>query len=103
MALTRFGFIVSGRGLDPKRDRMVMASASFSMIVVGVPHPRDGVAVARALLEEGVQLLELCGGFGPTWTAQILDAVEHRIPVGAVAYGPESIDAMHALFAEPAS
>jgi hypothetical protein len=61
---------------------------------------QEGVAVAKQLVEEGVQLLELCGGFGPRWTAAMLDATGRRVPAGAVAYGPESIDAMHALFAK---
>ncbi len=40
----------------------------------------------------------LCGGFGPVWTARIIEAIEMKIPVGSVGYGPESIDAMYALF-----
>ena len=46
-----------------------------------------------------MQLIELCGGFGPVWTARVLAAIDHRVPVGSVAYGPESITALHALFA----
>jgi hypothetical protein len=52
----------------------------------------------RHWLEDGVQLLELCGGFGPVWTGKIIEAVDGKIPVGSVGYGPESIDLMHALF-----
>jgi hypothetical protein len=54
--------------------------------------------VARTLVSEGVQLIELCGGFGPLWTAKVIEAIGPAVPVGAVGYGPESIDAMHALF-----
>ncbi len=98
MALTKFGFIVTGAGLSPVEHRMTMRSGVFEMIAVGVSNASQGPAVARRLLDEGVQLLELCGGFGPVWTARVLEAIENRIPVGSVAYGPESIDAMHALF-----
>lgn len=99
MALTKFGFIVTGKGLDATRNRMQMRSEHFEMIAIGVTKPEEGIAAARALVAEGVQLLELCGGFGPIWTAKILEAIGGRIPVGSVAYGPESIDQMHALFA----
>jgi hypothetical protein len=102
MALTKFGFIVSGNGLDPAKHRMTMASQSFTMIAVGVPHPEHGIQIARDMVADGVQLLELCGGFGPLWTAKIIDAISGKIPVGSVAYGPESIDAMHQLFKDPA-
>ena len=101
MALRKFGFIVTGKGLDPQRNRMQMRSELFEMIAVGVATAEAGVPVACALVEEGVQLLELCGGFGPVWTAKIIEAIGGRVPVGSVAYGPESVDQLYALFAAP--
>lgn len=98
MALTKFGFIVTGQGLDPDVHRSVMQSDAFTMIAVGVSRAEQGVAVAKALVGEGVQLLELCGGFGPVWTGKIIEAIGGAIPVGSVGYGPESIDQMFALF-----
>ena len=98
MALTKFGFIVTGRSLDPAHHRLIMRSNAFEMIAVGVEKASQGPAVAKELVAEGVQLLELCGGFGPIWTAKVVEAIDGQIPVGSVAYGPESIDAMHALF-----
>lgn len=99
MALSKFGFIVTGAQLDPARHRNVMQSPVFEMVSVGVSSPSQALAVAQAMVKEGVQLIELCGGFGPKWTAQVQEAIAHKIPVGSVSYGPESIDAMHALFA----
>jgi hypothetical protein len=52
------------------------------------------------MVSEGVQLIELCGGFSPVWAGKIIEAIEYQVPVGVVAYGPESIDGMHALFSE---
>lgn len=98
MALTKFGFIVTGSDLAA---RMTMRSASFEMIAVGVASPAEGPEVARGLVDEGVQLLELCGGFGPLWTGRIIDAIGARVPVGAVAYGPEAIAGLHAIFGPP--
>jgi 2-keto-3-deoxy-6-phosphogluconate aldolase len=100
MALSKFGFIVTGAGLDPARHRVTMSSGAFEMIAVGVAKPEQGVAVALALVSEGVQLIELCGGFGPLWTARVIEAIKHAVPVGSVGYGPESIDAMYALFSD---
>lgn len=97
--LTRFGFIVTGSGLDPEEHIMTMKSPEFEMMAVGVAAPEQGVAVARRMVGEGVELIELCGGFGPLWTARILEAIDNAVPVGSVAYGPESIDQMYALFA----
>lgn len=98
MALTRFGFIVTGAQLDAARHRVTMRSPAFEMIAIGVAHPGQGAEAAQSLVREGVQLIELCGGFGPVGTAQVIAAIAGAVPVGAVGYGPESIDAMHALF-----
>ncbi|ALL12956.1 DUF6506 family protein [Caulobacter henricii] len=98
MALTKFGFIVTGAGLEPAQHRLVMRSGAFEMITIGVEKASQGPVAAKRLVAEGIQLLELCGGFGPIWTAKVIEAIDGKIPVGSVAYGPESIDAMHALF-----
>ncbi len=93
MALHRFGFIVTG-------DEFVQQQGTdkFRMKVVGVARPEQGIAVAKAMVAEGIQLIELCGGFSPVWAGKIIEAIDYAVPVGVVAYGPESIDSMHALF-----
>lgn len=95
MALTKFGFIVTGDHFE-----QMQGTDKFSMKVVGVTHPEQGIDVARNMVAEGIQLIELCGGFSPVWAGKIIEAIEYAVPVGVVAYGPESIDAMHALFAD---
>lgn len=100
MALQRFGFIVMGPGYDPAQHSATLASPLITTTVVGVPSQEHALAVARQMVRDGIQLIELCGGFGPIWTARVLEAIEHKIPVGSVSYGPEAIDQMHALFAD---
>lgn len=99
MALTRFGFIVTGHGLDPARDRSVLSASHFHMITIGVASAAQGPQAARELLAQGVQLIELCGGFGPVGTAAVLAAIDGAVPVGSVGYGPESIAGLARLFA----
>ncbi len=99
MALTNFGFIVQGDGLDPETDVQVMETSSFRMTTIGVAHVEQGSDAARRLVADGAQLIELCGGFGPIWTAKVIEAIDDAVPVGAVAYGPEAIDRIHAIFA----
>lgn len=95
MALTKFGFIVTG-----DRFQQLQGTPRFFMKVVGVAHASEGVAVAKAMVAEGIQLIELCGGFSPVWAGKIIEAIDYAVPVGVVAYGPESIDAMYKLFAD---
>lgn len=98
MALDHFGFIFTGRGMDPAAHRSVIAQDDFRTTVVGVSSAEAGVAVAREMVADGVQLIELCGGFGPVWTGRIIEAIDGAVPVGSVGYGPESIDGMARLF-----
>lgn len=97
MALSKFGFIVTGPGLDPELHRSSLKSAEFEMITLGVSDPAQGPEAALVLLREGVQLIELCGGFGARFTTAVLDAVAGRVPVGMVGYGPDAISSMHRL------
>lgn len=95
MALTKFGFIVTG-------DTFVQhqGTQKFSMKVVGVIEPGEGIRAAQDMVAEGIQLIELCGGFSPVWAGKIIEAIEYKVPVGVVAYGPDSINAMYRLFAD---
>src|SRR5688572_12891337 len=59
MALERWGFIYTGRGNDPARTIARIGSEACMLIAVGVERPDEGVEVARWLVAEGVQLIEL--------------------------------------------
>jgi 2-keto-3-deoxy-6-phosphogluconate aldolase len=100
MALRRFGFIVKGAGYEPTKHTVTLSSPQITTTMVGISQPEQALAVAQAMVADGVQLIELCGGFGPIWTARVIQAIDGKIPVGSVSYGPESIDQMHALFAD---
>jgi len=86
MALERFGFIVIGDQFEN-----TIGSEQFKMKVVGIKKPNEAIEIAQAMVDEGIQAIELCGAFGPVWTAKILEAVDYQVPIGAVTYGPESI------------
>lgn len=99
MALTHWGFIYTASGAEPARDRSVVQTDGCTTVLIGIEDPADGVEVAKGLVEEGVQLIELCGGFGPVHAARIIEAIDRVVPVGVVGYGPEAIDQVHAIFA----
>ena len=95
MGLQRFGFIVTGGDFENW-----LGTDQFKMKVVGVSNPEQGIAAAKTMIAEGIQLIELCGGFSPVWAGKIIEAIDYAVPVGVVAYGPESIDSMYRLFAK---
>jgi hypothetical protein len=98
--LNSYGFIFLSPESDPAIHRSVIESSGFKTTVVAVPDPSRAVAVAVALLADGVQLLELCGAFGPHWTSLVLEATGRRVPVGSVSYGVESVAALTNLIAD---
>jgi hypothetical protein len=98
MALKAFGFIFTGPGLDPRTHRACIERPGFRAVIVGVSEAAQGPAVASELVADGIELIELCGGFGPVWTAKVIEAVKGSVPVGSVGYGPESINGMAELF-----
>lgn len=100
MALNAFGFIFTGRGLDPGVDRIVIERGDYRAVIVGMDSTVHAAQVARDMVAEGIELIELCGGFGPVATAAVLNAIDHAVPVGAVGYGPESISGVARLFPE---
>jgi uncharacterized protein DUF6506 len=91
MALRYWAFIYKSPGFDPEKNVAVMESPACRMKAIGVDmaHPEQAIEAAKTLVAEGVQAIELCGGFGPVWVAKISEAIGNAVPVGTVVYGPE--------------
>ncbi|MEU7123518.1 DUF6506 family protein [Streptomyces zaomyceticus] len=98
MALTHWGFIYTADGSAAGGDVSVVDTGTCRSVFVGVEKPEECVQAARRLVGEGVQLIELCGGFGPVWAGRVMEAINGAVPVGAVGYGPEAVEQVHAIF-----
>ena len=77
--------------------RVKIDTPTLSMMMVGAKDYDDAVNIAKNLVEEGIQLIELCGGYGPVGAAKIIEAVGDKIPVGLVSFGSESAGKLAAL------
>ena len=95
--VTKGAFIFIVPGADSTKHRAKVATPSLELSVVGVKDLDDAVDVSQGLVSDGVQLIELCAGFGPAGTAKIIEAVGGKIPIGSVSYGVESIGKFLAL------
>lgn len=104
MTFHTWGFIYLGAGSeDPAVDRAVIERGGLTTTIVAVPTREAAVDAAVELVDAGAQSIELCGAFGPVWTARVIEATGGRVPVGAVAYGEESVHALAALFPQEAT
>lgn len=74
-----------------------------SLICIGVPSVSDAPNLARRLIDDGVELIELCGGFGGAGLAAIVSAVQGRVPVGAVFFGVDASSGLNRIFSKAAT
>lgn len=91
MALNYWAFIYLSPGFDPEKNTLETRSNTcrFKAVGIDVFKKEDVIEIAKKLVDEGVQSIEVCGGFGPVWVAKISEAIENKVPVGSVMYGPE--------------
>jgi len=92
MKFNHFAVIVVGAGFDPKIHRSTIKTdqLTYTTVCVNSNHKEQVIPVAKELVEEGAQIIELCGGFGPVWMGRVIEALKGKVPVGGVFYGPEA-------------
>jgi predicted polyphosphate/ATP-dependent NAD kinase len=83
---------------EPAAEQRIDILGSF--VCVGVRGVADAPAVAQRLVAEGVELIELCGGFGGAGLAAVVSAVKNRVPVGAVFFGVNASAGLSRIFPE---
>ncbi|MEO3928984.1 DUF6506 family protein [Micromonosporaceae bacterium B7E4] len=88
---TSWAYLYGQRGADPVADRVVVDRAGQRTSLVPVPDESLAASIAVELVEEGVGLIELCGGFSVPAVARVIEAVDGRVPVGHVTFGAESV------------
>lgn len=71
---------------DASVHQSVIETPSLVLKIVGVENYEQGIQVAKALAEEGIEAIELCAGFGNEGTALISKAVSGKAHVGAVKF-----------------
>jgi len=90
----KWGFIYTLDGASEAQRTDVIGT----LVCVGIRSVTDAPSVARQMVADGAELIELCGGFGGPGLAAVISAVEGRIPVGAVFYGVEASAGLERLF-----
>ena len=84
--ILKAAFIFVAPKADPAIHRQWVKTDAVHLLAIGVKSYAQAEDTARALVDEGIAAIELCGGFGNRGTARIVDAVGGRIPVGVVRF-----------------
>ncbi len=85
MAL-KAAFIFLAPEVDPDKDRQTVVTPQVELTAVAANNYKEAEEVALKLVEEGIEAIELCGGFGNKGTARIAEAVAGKAAVGVVRF-----------------
>lgn len=100
--LKNFAFIVKAPGYMAETHHAELVSVDFSTQVIGVSNLGEAITSAQKLIQDGVQLIELCGGFSEDDAAELRLQTGHQVPVGVVVYSPEQAAELGDLFGQSA-
>lgn len=89
--MNRWASMLLWQGDGPMPERIVRTGAGEEVTIVFVPDIGAAAGIAAELAADGVDLIELCGGFGMAGAARVTKAVGDRAAIGAVTFGIESL------------
>ena len=98
MSFITLAYLVIGKGYDPQTSRVSIERPGSKVWMIGVNDMEQAKAVAKDLIAEGVDALEVCGGFGEARVRELIDAIDGAIPVGHVTTLPSEREKMQAVF-----
>ena len=85
MAL-KAAFIFVAPDVDPAIHRAQVITPAVELTVVAAQNYAQAEQVAQNLVAEGIEAIELCGGFGNEGAASIAKAVQGKAAVGVVRF-----------------
>jgi hypothetical protein len=84
--LNKYGFIFIAPGYEASGKIVNMSSELFGVTIAGVSTIESGCVMAKEMVKNGAQVIELCGGFKEKDLKKIKDAIDKKIPVGLVKF-----------------
>ena len=79
-------FIFLAPEVDPQKDRQTVVTPQVELTAVAAGSYEEAEVVAVELVNEGIEAIELCGGFGNRGAGRIADAVASKAAVGVVRF-----------------
>jgi len=71
---------------DSQKDRTVIKTPDIELHVIGCKSYQEASEISKKLVDEKIEVIELCGGFGNLGLAEIVKVIDNKIPVGAVRF-----------------
>jgi hypothetical protein len=86
MVLRKYAFLIKARGYPPGGLRTTLPGDGFNSTIFASGDIDALVAEALAMVAEGMQLIELCGGFNDEDFTRLEEAVAGAVPLGRVTF-----------------
>lgn len=84
--INQYGFIVKADNYHGNTDSATLNTTDFSPQVVGVSSDEEAIVAARKMIEEGIQVIEVCGGFGEESAQYVSRSLDTDVPIGYVTF-----------------
>ncbi|WP_297204731.1 DUF6506 family protein [uncultured Brachyspira sp.] len=92
----KFAYLIMDKIFDSKKDRAFIHNGVSQ--IIGVSDIEEACKIAKQLQNEGINCIELCGGFREEGARKIIEATENKIAVGFVIHLEEQNDIYAKLF-----
>ena len=100
MNLNNYAFIIMAPDYSATKQHSVLENEHFRSEVIGVSSTDEAVTVARELISKGVQLIELCGGFGEEKATEVISRLDTQVPIGFVGFTEKENNKLSAFMAD---
>ena len=92
----KFAYLIMDKIFDSKKDRAFIQNGVLQ--IIGVSDLEEACKIAKQLQNEGINCIELGGGFREEGARKIIEATENKIAVGFVIHLEEQNDIYAKLF-----
>ena len=92
----KFAYLIMDKIFDSSKDKAYIHDGISQ--IIGVSDIEEACKIAKELQAEGIDCIELCGGFREEGARKIIEATENKIAVGFVVHLEEQNDIYKKLF-----
>lgn len=86
MKINTYWFIIKAPDYNRGKDTVSLQSKSFSSTIIAVPSIEEAYIAADELIQNGVEVIELCWWFEREWYEKIVAHIKNKVPVGYVIF-----------------
>lgn len=94
--LKKYAFIMQHHSYEGINTRKIIESTVFKGIIVSVGTKDEALNQCNALIDEGVQMIELCSGFSVDDHQHIKKNIKSYVPIARATFDEKDLDYVNA-------